>query len=285
MKSFDVIISVGVKDIFIVKKNIYYVNKNINPRHIYLLLNKKFFRFYSKHFLESERVTLLDESLLIPGLDIEEVRKLVNSHFLHGMRGGWYFQQFLKMGFALSDYATEYYLIWDADTIPTSPLVFFDEKDRMLITKKTEYHLPYFETMQRLINMGKSADFSFIAEHMIIKTEYMKELIRIISQNSSDKKWYEIIIDAVNPKDGLGFSEFETYGTFVYNKYPDDFIFRKLHTFRRAGCLFGRCMTNREINEFNGVTDTISLEAGHIPPFPRNIGQYVQLGFLYLLKP
>lgn len=44
-------------------------------------------------------------------------------------------------------------------------------------------------------------------------------------------------------------------------------------------------MTCREIDEFRDVTDTLSLEAGNIPPFPRNIFQYFQLGLLYLLKP
>ncbi len=54
---------------------------------------------------------------------------------------------------------------------------------------------------------------------------------------------------------------------------------------RRAGFLFGRSMKDYEIKEFDGVTDTISLEAGHMPYFPRNIVQYAQLAFLRLLKP
>lgn len=183
IRPFDVVICVGVKDVLIVKKTVRYVNKYICPMHIFLLTHKKFFGFYSQRFLQDEHVCLINESTLVPGMDITSIRTLVDSHFTHKMRAGWYFQQFLKMGFALSPYASDYYLIWDADTLPTSPLTFFDEEGRMLLARKTEYHTPYFDTMQRLIGMGKSVDFSFIAEHMIIKTEYMKLLINNILQS------------------------------------------------------------------------------------------------------
>lgn len=283
-KPLDVVICVGVKDVFIVKKTIHYVNRNICPQHIYLLIHKKFFGFYSKEFLEAEHVTLIDEAALVPGLNITTCREMVNSHFTKGMRAGWYFQQFLKMGFALSSYAKDYYLVWDADTLPTSPLRFFDEEGRALLTQKTEYHCPYFDTMQRLIGLDKSVDFSFIAEHMVFETSIMRSLIDKIAQNGGGI-WWKNIINATNPDEGLSFSEFETYGTYVHNLYRDRVAYRQLHTFRRAGYLFGRCMKQREIDEFCGVTDTLSLEAGHIPSFPRNILHYLQLGILYLLKP
>lgn len=114
----------------------------------------------------------------------------------------------------------------------------------------------------------------------------MRELLNKISESTvNGTVWYEKIINATNPNTGLAFSEFETYGTYVWNTHPADFAFRSLHTMRKAGFLFGRAMTTREIDYFDGVTDTISLEAGHIPTFPRNIYQYCQLAFLRLLKP
>ena len=286
MHQFDVIISVGVKDVFIVRKVVKYVAKNISPNNIYLITNRRFFKFYSSSFISSYHVTLLDESRLVEGMNIQHVCQLVNQHFVNGMRGGWYFQQFLKMAFALSPYAGSHYLIWDADTIPTSSISFFDEDGKMLIAQKEEYNPPYFETMNRLIGMGKSVEFSFIAEHMMIKTIYMRELLNKISESTvNGTVWYEKIINATNPNTGLAFSEFETYGTYVWNTHPADFAFRSLHTMRKAGFLFGRAMTTREIDYFDGVTDTISLEADHIPTFPRNIYQYCQLAFLRLLKP
>lgn len=201
--TFDAVICVGVKDVLLVKKTVRYVNRNIRPDGIYLILNKKFFGFYSRQFLESEHVSLIDEATLVPGMNIQSVRSMVDAHFTHGMRAGWYFQQFLKMGFALSPYAKSHYLIWDADTIPTSPLHFFDEQGKMLLTKKTEYHRPYFDTMQRLIGMDKSVDFSFIAEHMIIKTAFMQSLINTISQSGGVKRGMPLSSMLSHPTRGL----------------------------------------------------------------------------------
>ncbi len=62
--------------------------------------------------------------------------------------------------------------------------------------------------------------------------------------------------------------------------YPERVAYRRLHTMRQAGSLFGRAIRRREIELFNGVTDTLSVEAGHIPPFPRNLYQYAQFVFL-----
>ena len=288
MNNLDVVICVGVKDIFIVKKTVRYVNQYIKPEKTYFVLNRRFFKFFSKAFLAEHRVTLLDENELVPGMNIHVVQQLVTAHFPQGMRGGWYFQQFLKMGFAMSKWATDYYLVWDADTIPTSDLSFFSPDGKMLLAQKTEYHRAYFDTMQRLIGLDKSVDFSFIAEHMIFKTSFMRELIDRISSSQymgGQEKWYEAIIAATDPKERNGFSEFETYGTFVHTFHRANIEYRTLHTMRRAGLIFGRCIKDYEIKEFDGVTDTISLEAGHIPHFPRNIVQYAQLALFKLLKP
>lgn len=285
-QNFDVVICVGVKDIFIVHKTVKYINQYIVPQHIFLIMNKRFFSFYSNSFLRRNHVTLLNEENIVEGITIKTVRQSLSDHFPKKIRAGWYLQQFLKMGFSLTKYVSDYYLVWDADTIPTSRLDFFDEKGRMMLAMKSEYHPPYFETMNRLLGLDKSVDFSFIAEHMIIRVEYMKEIINYITKEcKGTQNWSEKIIEAVNPEHGIGFSEFETYGTYVHRYHQSSVSYRKLHTMRRAGFLFGRCMKDREIQEFNGVTDTISLEAGHIPPFPRNIYQYFQLCFLYLLRP
>lgn len=284
----DIIISVGVKDIFIVRKVIEQIRQGGIPcaQQIYLITHSRFFSFFSPKWCQQKNVTLLDESLLINNMTINSVRAAVDGHFEQKMRAGWYFQQFLKMGFALTPYAKEYYLIWDADTLPTSTLYFFDEEGRMLITQKEEHHRPYFATMKRLIGLGKEVNFSFIAEHMLIRTSFMKELIeRIEKSDIQEENWWKKIIKATDSKSPLGFSEFETYGTFVNHFYPETVVYRQLHTFRRAGMLFGRMMTKREIREFNGIVDTLSLEAGHIPPFPRNIYQLAQLAFLRLLRP
>lgn len=283
---FDAIISVSVRDVYIVQKTVKYVNKNISPEKTYLITNKRLFHFFGKDFLSDNNVVLLDEEQLLPGMNINKVREMVDSHFIEKMRGGWYFQQFLKMAFALTDYAQDYYLIWDADTIPTSKINFFDNDGKMLIAYKDEYNEPYFTTMKRLLGFGKSFESSFIAEHMIIKTNYMRELIsKIGAADVEGNCWWEKILNATPKEHKLSFSEFETYGTYLNNMYPYSFKYRQLHTFRTAGKIFGRSMKDFEIKEFDGVCDTISLESNHFPPFPRNLYQFFQMIYLRFFRP
>lgn len=48
------------------------------------------------------------------------------------------------MGFALTPFAKEEYLVWDADTIPLNHLNFKDVGAKYLFMPKTEHHDPIF---------------------------------------------------------------------------------------------------------------------------------------------
>ena len=75
----------------------------------------------------------------------------------------------------------EYYLIWDSDTIPLKLMKIFDDKNKPYFDVKTENHTPYFITMKRIFpELGKIYNYSFISEHMLIKTQIMKNLIQNI---------------------------------------------------------------------------------------------------------
>lgn len=58
-----------------------------------------------------DNAKLLDENKLVDGLDFASVRKGVKEHLGLNLTG-WYFQQFLKMAFALTEYAKDEYLVW-----------------------------------------------------------------------------------------------------------------------------------------------------------------------------
>lgn len=260
---FDVIIPVSEKDILIVKRNIIYIGKNINPSCIYLIMNKAFHHYYSMKFCVKNKVVVLDESQLIEGLNYSHVA------LLKGSSAGWYLQQFIKMGFSLSKYAKRYYLIWDADTIPLRPISFFNETS-LFFTPKTEYYEPYFVTIKKLLGLSKLVDYSFIAENMLIDSNIMRDLIETISKSDVfGESWYDKVLNATN--DGGDFSEFETYGTFVMAKYPGTYRKRTLNTFREAGYIDGRCLKDRLMHKMAKDYDTISLELYHKPLFPRNI--------------
>ena len=98
-------------------------------------------------------------------------------------RLGWYEQQFLKMSYSrVCD--NEYYLLWDSDTFPVKPVQMF-ENGHPIFDMKTEHHSAYFTTINRLIKNLHFSKFSYISEHMLIKTEYMRNLLDDIEHNSN----------------------------------------------------------------------------------------------------
>jgi hypothetical protein len=259
----DIVICVSLKDCLIVKKNIYHINRTIEYDNIYLIADKCNFGFFPKRFNQKYNITLIDEEQIIPHRDILET--ISNQHFTCEYRFGWYYQQFLKMGFALSQYAKDFYLIWDSDTIPLNKLSFM-EKGKMVFTPKTEYHKAYFTTIKALMEYNKEVDYSFIAEHMIISVPIMLELIQKIEKSTiPGTTWYTKIINATPADEPNSFSEFETYGTFCHHNYPDTFFLRELRTFREAGRIYSRGISRHTLNKLSKMYDTISLESWSIP--------------------
>lgn len=259
----DIIICVILKDYLISKKTIKYLRQNVVADTIYLLTPKHNFRFYSRNFRDKYQVVLIDEEEIVP--HSQRIKEVASRHFTCEYRFGWYYQQFLKMNFALSQYAKEHYLIWDGDTIPLNRLTFL-ENEKMIFTPKTEYHKSYFTTMKRILGYDKSVPYSFIAEHMIIDVAIMRELIsRIASSAIEGDIWYEKIIHAINPNEPNSFSEFETYGTYCHINYNHRYTTKELRTFRDCGEKYSRLISKRHLNKLSEKYDTVSLEDWSIP--------------------
>ena len=263
----DIVICVAYKNCFFLKKNILFINKNLSPDNIYVIINRSNFSLLEGI---ADNVKPLDENKLVDGLNFSAVRNVLKAHLGINLVG-WYFQQFLKMGFALTSFAKEEYLVWDADTIPLNHLDFRDVGGgKYLFMPKTEHHAPYFSTIDKLFDAPKKADYSFISEHMIFNVKIMCELIAKIGQANiagcpSGALWFEKCIYAIQPGVLQGFSEFETYGTYCLNYYPDIFRLRKFRTFRRGGLIFGMMASVKEIASLQDDLDTCSFELYDYP--------------------
>ncbi len=172
-----------------------------------------------------------------------KMKPLLNGADLPRGITGWYYQQFVKMQYALKT-NDEYYMVWDGDTIPCKKIEMFQENSgKPYLDMKHEEHGEYFETMGTLLpGMRKMVGRSFISEHMLFKTDIMKELISAIENNSSlfGTTFWEKVIDAI-PLEKIqssSFSEFETYGTYVALRRPDAYMLREWHSFRLGGAFF-----------------------------------------------
>lgn len=272
---YDIIIPCSKYDIEFLPKVTYYIRRNlVDADNIYVITSKSNFKKLHSLISDVNKLKIIDEDTLVDGLTFNTLKSYL-AKFNASNRTGWYLQQFLKMGFSISKWCDKYYLSWDADTLALRYIDFFDEESHPLFTRKVEYNEPYFTTMKKLIGYSKTADFSFIAEHMMFKPTIMQELIDSIeSSKVAGKTWIEKIINACDCKDSPSFSEFETYGTYVWNKYPDMYRTQKLNTFRAAGLIKGRLIDKKTIELLAFDMDTASFEQFHVPPFPYSIQHY-----------
>ena len=269
---YNIVIPVVFKDFSFLKRTLKYIYTNLNPQKVYLIVDKRYLSYIPKSIFDNRKCILIDENKLIPGLSYNRIDSLLKIQNRNHTKTGWYFQQFLKMGFSLSIYCdTDYYLVWDSDTIPLRKIDFFDKNGHPFFSMKSEYHKPYFDTIFRLLALEKNIPNSYIAEHMMIESDVMRELINKI--NMADvigEMWYEKILNALVDEiiSPFSFSEFETYGTFCSHYYPDLYKERQLPGMRRGGLIQGRFVSERILSALAADMYVASFEIYDRPPQP-----------------
>jgi len=209
-------------------------------------------------------INFINEKIL---LDVDKIKKLIkNRNETAVIRSGWYIQQFLKMIYC-NICQDKYYLIWDSDTIPVKKVKMFERNGKPIFDFKIEYHEPYFITMKNIFpELGKKFRYSFISEHMIINTKLMKNMINRISDNKNliGNIWYEKIINCIDPQyiSHSGFSEFETYGTFVKEHYKQVYSKRLWKSLRRGVNLYfsPKLLTYNDIKKISKYYNSITFE-------------------------
>lgn len=281
--SFDLVIPVGGKDCFFLRRNLKILKHNLGPDRIYIITKKNYFVYF---FNAAKYVTLIDEDELIDDLNYDKVATYLCNVEMDNTIAGWYLQQFLKMGFALSDYAKkEYYLTWDADTVALKKIDFFDHNGRPFFTMKDEYHRPYFDTIKKILGLEKTEIQSFISENMLFNVVLIKELISVIEiSDLKGENWCEKVINAMPTNDKNGFSEFETYGTYVLNYYPGKYASRTLNSFRECGKQYSRFLVSRRYDRLSQRYTIISLENKDRPIYIEGVLDRLEKGLLYILN-
>ncbi len=226
---------------------------------------------------EEMPVKCLDEEKLLargPVVDLMRARtEGMDEEISSRVRPGWYYQQFLKMKFS-ELCRGDYYMSWDMDTVPLRDMDFFDEEGHPFFDLKSEYNPGYFRTIENLLGLPKSVEGSFVSEHMVFNKDYMKKLIEEIEGRPLEGRefWQKVIWAVDEDYIALGFSEFETYGTFVANTFPEEYAYRRFHSFRRGSWFVKECDLNEEDMEWlAGDYDAITFENAD------QIGDMVQL--------
>lgn len=257
--NYDVIIPTTLRNKNILEIALPYIQRNLQPKKIVII---------SKVDLNLDTnvdYVFIDENKLYQGLSYERIKQIIEMRDKFAVkRTGWYLQQFLKYSYA---YICEedYYISWDADTIPLRRIEMF-ENGSPVFDVKEEHHLPYFTTINKLFSheIRRYGDFSFISEHMIFDKKCVIKMLSDIDGNHNlrGENVFEKILSAVNDIDLLmsGFSEFETYGNYVCKKFPDMYHIRQLESLRDGDRLYGNIPTEQNLDEAAMKYDIITFE-------------------------
>lgn len=233
----------------------------IGPSEIEPLVKKDAARFANSN------IRFLNENDLIPYDQI--VQAIHNRIHAAGYtmredsRPGWYYQQFLKMAYH-TVCSCDYYMTWDADTIPLHTIDMFSSSHKPIFDVKPEYNPGYFKTIKNLFGFDKAVQESFISEHMLFRTGYMAEMIAQINALPCEgDSFFEKILFSID-LDNLkhGFAEFETYGTWVYMQHSESYELRPWSSMRRGSSFFHPDnLTDEDIQYLSQSFDAITFES------------------------
>ncbi len=287
-RTYDIVVLVGQKDLRVAFACLTHLARFLNYGKMIVITARS--NFVHLEHLDVENLVLLDENSIIPSIHLEDIENFLLRHGATPHRAGWYFQQFLKMAMCAYEEMSAHYLVWDADTVLLQPLSFFTEEGRVLVAMAREYHEPYFRTYERLLNDTRSVDFSFIAEHLMVRSELMKGLLKEIDGNfPGTGHWVWRIMRAIDTEhlSSSGFSEYETYGNYVNRNFRDTVEYRRIPSLRGGARRFG-CKPNRyDLHRLSREYQYVSFERSEVEVGKRSkLALEKTLSFLlyYLLK-
>ncbi len=260
----ELMIPITLTDIPALKINLKYIFKYLPVKKIVLIGADNI-----KNQLNDSRIEYINENEIYSQMKFENIKKILEGICGTGRRTGWYFQQFLKMAYATLC-KDEYYLIWDGDTVPVRTIEFFDKKTNQPLLGYREHEKcdkPFYPVMDKLLPnklLHKTAEESYICEHLLVNCDVMRNLISDIENNNSLKGCYffEKILYAI-PKRYInlsGFSEFEVYSTYVQRKYPQLYKERFWKNLRNGKTYFGNKPTASQYKWASEEFVSLSLE-------------------------
>lgn len=160
----------------------------------------------------------VDENTVLP-----ITKKQIHYRSQRWDRSGWLFQQLLKLsGDAICE--QNLFLVVDADTVFIRPHIF--RIGQKTICYRRNWSQPeYFRAYSKLFGKKAQSPSSFVAHYMLLEKSKLQQLKRTLEARHH-KSWYSAIIQCTDKTKQFGFSEFETYGNFVYANYPNQLIMK-----------------------------------------------------------
>ncbi|WCN37922.1 DUF6492 family protein [Aneurinibacillus uraniidurans] len=172
-----------------------------------------------KNVCKQKHCKFINENKVLP-----ITKKNINYRTNKWDRSGWLFQQLLKLsGDSLC--SQKFYLVIDADTVLIRPHR-FRQNQKTIFYCRSWSRAEYFRTYKKLMGRRATAPTYFVAHYMLFEKAKVRKLKRAIAAKHNTS-WYKAIIRSINKSKKITFSEFETYGNFIYSNYPGQFVIKR----------------------------------------------------------
>lgn len=142
-------------------------------------------------------------------------------------RPNWQFSQYLKLFQNITK--DDKYLVVDADHFLVSKFNIYNEKKQPYFFLTNDQNAKeYFNFSNKIFNVGRSYNHSFISEIMLFDKNIIDNMIS--STNFNRKNIYDFM--AINTDSNCHLSEYELYGNYVEINYPNFYEKKYIKQFR-----------------------------------------------------
>jgi hypothetical protein len=224
---YDIVTCIGPYDSSLVPEFIENIKKHIiNYNNIYIITTNEIVQQY----LSSIGDVIFVNEVIFPF----QKRDVLMSNITPG-RSGWYLQQLLKIYAPLVlPGLLDDYLIIDSDVYFHKSVDFF-AGGKMNFNVGTEYHIPYFEHMNKLHpSLKKIYTPSGITHLMPMKRKIVVSFLKFIEEYNNDVFW-KLFLNNISEahygydvNNSSGASEYEMLFTFTQQHFPEEYVISPL---------------------------------------------------------
>jgi len=197
---------------------------------VFILCPKKELNEFKKN-LPFKEIEIIDEEEILSFNEFEiifqKLSKNINYKDLFKKRLTWYYQQILKISFAVNftQKNNENLIIWDADTIILKKIEFFKNDKSIKYGNFFEFHKAYYTSNENILNTLPNYYISFLNQFIAISKIESDFLIKNFLNYDPLKKEFaheisELILSSIFKKhqiyNGSLFSEYELIGMSNY---------------------------------------------------------------------
>tara|TARA_B100001093_G_C26771693_1_gene990516 strand:- start:16 stop:981 length:966 start_codon:yes stop_codon:yes gene_type:complete len=166
---------------------------------IYVICPNKQLREFENR-LDLEDIEIVNEDKIISFKEFnkiyENLSKKINYKEKFDLRLKWYYQQALKITFALNfiKKKNENIIIWDADTVILKKIIFFENDISVKYGNFFEYHKDYYETNKEILKENPKYFISSLNQFVAISVKECDFFIKNYLKNNLHKKTLDIMI-------------------------------------------------------------------------------------------